>query len=159
MSEHCLFHPSLVSFALGALRTALAISENKAARENLLEKIDEEKIRKAIDTRNFALAKENFADMKPFLNVLEFEIDGLTDENYSPLSSKDLLLFEFLVKKGIGNFYNGDLQDGWGMRKSKGQNSGGWFDNFYNGIKDDAELNKERKEFLKTYSRSNLNFD
>lgn len=139
LSELSIFHPAMISFSLGALRTAYAI---RLARHSdaFLTFVDEDRVQKAINENDVRLARRNFENIKPFLQQLR--VDGHSYDNYSPLTSPNLPIFEKVLKKGGAKGTIGlSLHHGWGLRAKHGRNSSGFFDTYRSGRMRDRTKN------------------
>lgn len=127
LSEACIFHPSLVSFATGVLRMALAIHFSGYG-EEFLKHVNEKRVQRAINENNLRMARRVYQDIKPFLKKVVTGGYGGYDD-YAPLSGCNLKIFDKILKKGgVKGTLGLDFQKNWGLRIRHGRNSRGWMD-------------------------------
>lgn len=107
LSNAFLIHPALVSFVLGLTRLAPNIIYNKLDGE-FFSAVSEEKIIRAINNNDFALAKRNYHAIRPILL------------KYKMIDKDSLIAFEYIAKVGIDKIFGFDLKRNWSLSNSDG---------------------------------------
>ncbi len=113
----------LASFVLSLSRFALAVAHNPDAAKQLLDMVDIEKVRLAINENDAELAQENFDAIKHTLSIMDYTSSSDGDFYY-PLDYRHLEDFEYFVKRGIGYWFKRDPYTYWSEYHSS--YVGGW---------------------------------
>lgn len=103
----------LMSLVFGLARFAVAVAGNEEASGIILESVDLEKIRKAINTNDFDLALENFNAIKEVIRGIERIDLNSSYEPYYPLEGKYMDAFDLVVKHGIEHYITDDPVAHW----------------------------------------------
>lgn len=165
LSNFWLRHYTVMSFVMSLARVSVAIANSPTVRKQFLDAVDIEQVRKAINNNNFSLALKNFNKIKGLFvehNIPPFQdYNSYRNNDYNKitnLSCEDQVRsFEFLVHKGLDEFFTKDMMKGWTLQ---GKDYYGWENFSFNILtahKDFAEFKGLTAPVKKTTSRSKKN--
>lgn len=122
LSNFWMQHYTVMSMVLALCRFAVNVSLNEAATKAVLDAVDIEKIREAINTNDFTMAQDNFNQVKEVLRNITAR--GAKKKFY-PLEGDRIERFEKLVSKGLKTYFKLNVLEHW-INGSIGGAGRGW---------------------------------